>query len=292
MSAAAPRWWEDGPVLARAAGARAERAASIAARHELAATTCAPRLRPLHERMADLNRRAEAQQRAAIRIFERATQLQAAMTRREVGTGTRGAAVMAAVAGAAGASRATSTWTGLATPGGVALSSDPIAAAANELEYTLGEGPGRDGARGPGLRVDGAALEARWPVYGPAITGLGVDSVTALPLSAADVPMGSVVFFGGPAGPPSPPVAAVADVTAAFVDLMLGAGQLLDAAGFQRAGAAPALIHQAAGVLSARRLIPVADALDLLRARAFATGQSLHALADRVVTSRDMPEDT
>ena len=152
----------------------------------------------------------------------------------------------------------------------------------------MGEGPvhALPGDDTP-IRVTGPALADRWPRYGPAVTELGVQEVLAVPL----LPTGDLGALCAYNRQP-----AVTDNTAAAGRIAAALGRALlqvapylrDAKGdsaLQRFGLSDdqAVVHQAAGMVSVHSQCSVSDALALLRARAFASGQPVEQVALAVV---------
>ena len=152
----------------------------------------------------------------------------------------------------------------------------------------MGEGPvhALPGDDTP-IRVTGPALADRWPRYGPAVTELGVQAVLAVP----PLPTGSLGALCAYNRQP-----AVTDNTAAAGRIAAALGRaLLQVAPYLRdTNGDPALwhfgltddqavVHQAAGMVSVHSHWSVNDALALLRARAFASGQPVEQVALAVV---------
>jgi len=172
---------------------------------------------------------------------------------------------------------------------GVTAASDATARAAHDLEFVLGEGPAHSAvADGQGVRVAGSALVGNWPQYGLAVARLGVQAVLAMPLQPS-ARLGAVCAY---ASQPviSEQAAAAAGAVADALPLTLAqdapgscaadgvpALPLFDEADF------PAVVHQAAGMVSAQCGCGIGDALALLRARAFSTGRPAEEIAVGVV---------
>jgi hypothetical protein len=158
--------------------------------------------------------------------------------------------------------------------------SDESAGAAQELEFLLGEGPARDAtAEVRPVTAAGAALAVRWPGYGPAVTELGIDEVSAVPLGLPGACVGALAVFDpvpGLAGSDS-----FTEIAEALTRSMIlgsdGGPDLYGPADLR------AKVHQAAGMVSVRLDCPVADALELIKARAFAEGVFALSVAERVL---------
>lgn len=171
----------------------------------------------------------------------------------------------------------------------VVAASDATARAAHDLEFVLGEGPAHLAvARGQTVQVAGTALCDCWPQYGPAVANLGVRAVLAVPLMPA-AGLGAVCAYASqPAISKDAALAAIriADALpqtlAQVARASLSADDvaelpLLGEAGF------PALVHRAAGMVSQQCDCEITDALALLRARAFSTGQPAEEIAAGVL---------
>lgn len=268
--------------------ARADQAARCAERHERAwATAGTEPLRALHERMAATHRKIEERHRTSAR-------LQARYAVRRAG---RAAGQPDAPAGFVGAVAAEVGWpsTGITLLGpdmtaASVTASDPLAAAAQSVEFDLGEGPVHDAIRE--LRTVTAGMGEspdRWPHYSAAVATLGVRSMVAVPLSRDTTCVGALTVFDAS---PKDHLAALSTRLAAVADsvayLLLPAG---DGVASADGPAGPllrdrdhrAVIHQAVGMVAAQRDCSVDDALALLRARAFTENEPVDTIARMVV---------
>ena len=235
-----------------------------------------------------MHRRAEACHRAAARLHERhAAGLLAQLGQAEATLPGPGfaAATAAAVLG-------TPSTTIVLLDGqraiAVLAASDATARAAHDLEILMGEGPvhALTGTSTP-IRVAGPALCDRWPRYGPAVTELGVRAVLAVPLPPAGS-LGALCAYPRQPAITDDAVAAAGRIAAALTRALLQVPCLRDSKGdsaLRRFGLTDdlAVVHQAAGMVSARCRCTIGDALALLRARAFADGQPVGQVAHAVV---------
>lgn len=171
--------------------------------------------------------------------------------------------------------------------------SDATSRAAIELDFTLGEGPAHDLITGvrksESGSLSGRAITSRWPIYGPALSELGVRAVVVAPLGTNGTYLGALLTFR-----------ADARVTAAMInrvrDLAIGLTESLHTdTGVPDFGSIDFLVdeadihpvvHQAAGVLSVQLGLGIVDAYAMLRARAFAEGKSLDTIAANIITGR------
>jgi hypothetical protein len=166
------------------------------------------------------------------------------------------------------------------------VASDPLATAAQELEFLIGEGPAHDVvARREVVVADELAMPRRWSHYSAAMAQLGVHSVQAAPLYVHSTCLGVLTVFdpsgrGEEAGGGSLSTVADALVHTELLgfDEPDSAGSALLADGDHRA-----VVHQAAGMIIEQLGCDVADALAVLRARAFVGDEPLDAVARRVL---------
>ena len=170
-----------------------------------------------------------------------------------------------------------------------------VGAGLEESQFTLGQGPGIDAAAGaPVLVPDLAAEAARWPVFVPEATGLGVRAVFALPLRIGAIGVGTLLAHRAVPGPLVDGALADAFALAGAVTLLLlhrqstRAGRAGDG---PRPGWAPpatyrAEVHQATGMISVQLGVSLAEALVRLRAYAYADGRLIAEVASDVVARR------
>lgn len=196
---------------------------------------------------------------------------------------------MAAVATAIGVEAASVTLFGREWSAGMVAASSSTARAAYDLEFVTGEGPARD-ATDHGLHIAAAGpdLPARWPHYGPALAELGVGAVVAVPLRESFGCLGSLCLFASEPVLADGVPAAAGVMAEALTHAVLGIpdesasvgvsdSPLFDEVDYQ------ASVHQAAGMVSVQCDCDIADAMALLRARAFADGQPIEDIARHVV---------
>ncbi len=190
---------------------------------------------------------------------------------------------------------------GLGTgPSGVVLAwgREAVSVTLEDLQFTLGQGPGLDAAAGaPVLVPDLAAAAARWPVFAPAAAELGVRAVFALPLRIGAISVGTLLAHRATAGPLVDGALADAFALADAVTLLLlhrqstGTGRAGPAADGPQPGWAPpatyrAEVHQATGMISVQLGVSLAQALVRLRAHAYADGRLIAEVAADVVARR------
>ncbi|MBQ0850683.1 ANTAR domain-containing protein [Streptomyces sp. NPDC057621] len=174
--------------------------------------------------------------------------------------------------------------------------SDATSERLEDLQFVLGQGPGL-------LFQDETTVEVpdlerlllrQWPQFAAEAEVLGVAAVFVWPVHIGAVQVGTMTGYRRTTGPLTGRASTegwlVADALAQrVVRLWPSAGEAVDGPG--HAGAVDlhrAEVHQATGVLSVRLGVPLAEALDRLRAQAYTSGRSL-ADAARAVIARELP---
>ncbi|MGW2227274.1 GAF and ANTAR domain-containing protein [Streptomyces formicae] len=254
---------------------RAERAEAAAARHAFLGSQPGPG-QNLHARVAARHRRSAACHRSSA-LLQEAFARRAADWANGEGSQPR---FMTGVAEACGTASAALTLMDSRQNQLAVAVSDESARAAQDLEYVLGEGPGRDAASTHRqLHVSGPTLERRWPGYGPAVFSLGITSVAAVPLRTPDNCVGSLAVFD-----PRPGLAAfrgLADVAEALIRILL-LGPDADPELYGGTDHRDS-VQQATGMVAAHAGCSVADALALIKARAFTGDLTTEAVARRIL---------
>jgi hypothetical protein len=173
-------------------------------------------------------------------------------------------------------------------PAGIVAATDGAARELEELQFTLGEGPCVDASQTgrPVLQPDLAATgPLRWPAFAGGALQAGVRALFALPLRVGAIRVGVLDLYRDRAGPLS-----TDELTEALSFADAATLVLLDAqAGATVLVPVPVLddraeVHQATGVVSVQAAVGLAEALLLLRARAFADQQPLGELARDVLS--------
>ena len=268
---------------------RAVRAAEIADRHEHQLLTDPPMLREFHLRMATTHRQVQRQHLAAaamhtaharrLRVWINTPQRRHVLPR-----------FMASVADAADADSAALTLFGPGLVETLTAVSDSDAKAAQDLEFTLGEGPARDtmAVRHP-LQAAGPAMCHRWPHYGPAVQRLGISSLATAPVELTGVPLGALTLFGPHQHPDGSGLDSLRTVANTVAAMLLSADESdpADDLGVRSALLAEAdhraIVHQATGILSVQHGCTIPDAFALIRARAFAEDRPIESIATGIV---------
>jgi hypothetical protein len=180
------------------------------------------------------------------------------------------------------------------SPRGPVVASAAAAEELEELQLTLGEGPGIDAAGGgPVLAGDLTRPEEqrRWPAFAPAAAARGVRGMFAFPVAAGAARIGVLDVYRLRAGPLTGEEL-VQGLLFADVALVLalneraGIGAAPEGMAGGVASARRAQVHQATGMVAAQLGVPVSDALAALCAHAHARGQGLEDLAADVLARR------
>jgi hypothetical protein len=163
-----------------------------------------------------------------------------------------------------------------------------------DLQFTLGEGPGLD-AHASGRPIFAPDLAgpdvAPWSAFAPAALGRGLQGVFSFPLRADSVRLGALDLSRATPGALSRQqrldgVAMAEVVTRRLLAAQLGAPDGLLGADLDDPGTLRIEVHQATGMISEQLDIRTADALVLLRAAAYASERPIDDLAHDVVGRR------
>jgi hypothetical protein len=172
-------------------------------------------------------------------------------------------------------------------PAGIIAATDGAAVELEQLQFTLGEGPCVDASQTgrPVLQPDLArTAPLRWPAFAGGALDAGIRAVFAFPLRVGAIRIGVLDLCRDRAGPLSPDELTEALSFADAATLVLLHAQ----AGSPVRGPVPVLderaeVHQATGVVSVQAAVGLAEALVLLRARAFAEDRPVGDLARDVL---------
>ncbi|GHJ43281.1 hypothetical protein Cs7R123_06230 [Catellatospora sp. TT07R-123] len=288
-SAEANRALHKALARAEAERQRAERAADIAERHEGLLLTDPSLLREFHLKMATMHRQVQRLHDAAAAMHtSHANRLRVLTdTPERHHTLPR---FMTSVAEAANADSAALTLFGPGLVETLTVVSDSTAKAAQDIEFTLGQGPARDTvAQRRAVTAAGNRLCHRWPSYGPAVQRLGIRSVAAVPVQLTGMPLGALTLFDPHRHDNLEGLRLVAQTVATMMlpdddpncaDEDADPGALLAEADHR------AVVHQATGVVSVQHATSIPDALALIRARAFAEDRPIESIASDIVEHR------
>lgn len=179
-------------------------------------------------------------------------------------------------------------------PAGTVAVTDGAAGKLEDLQFTLGEGPGVEASRTgrPVLQPELAATgPVRWPGFTAGALDVGIDAVFAFPLRIGAIRLGVLDLYRDRGGPLDDPQLAEALAFADAATMLLLQLQSLDPDGGGPLGTVPVVadhaeVHQATGMVSVQAAVPLAQAIGLLQARAFATGSPITAVARDVLAGR------
>lgn len=182
--------------------------------------------------------------------------------------------------------------------GATLYATDPVAARLAETQVTLGAGPCASAwdSGSPALAPDLSAGNQmlRWPLFCAAATELGVRAAFSFPLSVGEISAGTLDLYRNAPGSLSPAQVRIGSLAAdaavlAVLRLSAGGGEAGDADDFVWLGPVESnheQVHQATGMVMMMLEVGPEEALLRLRARAFAAGTSLSALARRIIEQR------
>jgi len=170
------------------------------------------------------------------------------------------------------------------------FASDRVSARLEELQFTVGEGPGsgQSGVRSPTLVPDLESAAPRWPGFAPAAMGIGARAVFSFPLQVGAIEVGTLSLYRATTGPLT--AGELADVLV-FADIALrllldGSSGASGSPGYRALDGmsdARAEVHQATGMISVQLGVSLDVAFARLRARAFASNYALADVASAVV---------
>ncbi len=172
---------------------------------------------------------------------------------------------------------------------GVASALEGMAKSVQDLEFTLGEGPGVDAfARQAPVTVDDLELmDSRWPLFTGSALDLGVRSVFSLPLHSDSTTIGVLTLCSERSaaltGEQLDDALLVADLVGGLVLAMQTESASEHLASPLDTSDLRAVVHQATGMVSAQVGCDMDEALVRLRGHAFSSGQPIDELAEAVV---------
>ena len=176
---------------------------------------------------------------------------------------------------------------------GATFASNPLAASLEELQFTLGAGPGVD-AHTVGIPISECDLDMameRWPGFCGLAVAAGSRAAFSFPLRLGAARLGALSVYQLGAGPLDEEVYADALVLADVVTRGLLAGHATVPAGSWAVGLGDdgtfdPTVHQASGMVSVQLEVGVGEALARLRARAFADDTPVTTIAADVIARR------
>jgi hypothetical protein len=177
---------------------------------------------------------------------------------------------------------------------GSLCATDEVSQLIEELQYTLGEGPGVDACQQDEVVAEpdlADPVAPRWLAFtGPALRA-GVRAVFGFPLRAGTVRLGALSLYRDSPGPLTGDQHAdalvVAEAAARWVlEAQAGAPPGMVAAELEAGADFHFPVHNAAGIVSAQEGISVPEALIRLRAFAFSSDRLLADVAQDVIAGR------
>jgi hypothetical protein len=178
---------------------------------------------------------------------------------------------------------------------GTVCATDSVMSTIEELQFTTGVGPCVDAfADGRPILVPDLALEAevRWPAFSVNAVRAGVGAIFAFPLQIGAIRLGALDLYRRDPGALDSDTLAdallVADTaTAALVHMHeTSPAGTVDGDWWDSSSFFHVEVHQATGMIMMQLDVSATDALLVLRAAAFASGQSVSELAKLVVQGR------
>jgi hypothetical protein len=173
-----------------------------------------------------------------------------------------------------------------------AHASDERARAVEDLQHTLGEGPGvaasESGAAAfvPDLENLGDLSYERWPTFAKEAVDLGVQAAFAFPLLLGTSSVGALSLYRTESGSLSEEGVQHGWVTAEAVALTLAGSGSGSTAPPTIDQMDPMRVHQAAGMVMVQLGVPIDLALLRMRAAAYSEGLSVDELAEAIVQRR------
>jgi hypothetical protein len=169
--------------------------------------------------------------------------------------------------------------------------SDALAADIDELQFDLGEGPSWEASRvsRPVLTGDLRGALTTWPVFAPAAVSRGVRAIFAFPLSIGPLRFGAVDLYSTTSLELDGTDLDVATLLAGTVARRVLHRALADLASPDETGSSPfsrRVVQQATGMVLAQLDISAEDAKLVMQGHAFANGQTMMEVAERLVERR------
>jgi hypothetical protein len=178
-----------------------------------------------------------------------------------------------------------------ASPAAILAATDGTARVIEELQFGLGEGPCVDSVSTgrPVLHGDLAQTASLlWPGFTSGALEAGVAAVFAFPLQVGAISLGALDLSRDTVGPLEDEdvreaVALAGAATVLLLHLQLNSGHEEIHVDLADSLVHRAVVHQATGMIAGQMETDLADALTLLRARAFASGRPIVDVARDVV---------
>lgn len=165
---------------------------------------------------------------------------------------------------------------------------NPVVAALDQVQFKIGQGPDLDVVSDRfSVVVDDTLTEARWPAWAAEVAAAGLRSMIGTRLYTSATTIGSLNLYHESPGHFTVEDREVAHVLARHVAVALDHAQ--DTENLWRAIDARKLIGQAQGILMERYDIDADQAFGVLRRYSQDNNIKLHAVAEKLVASRQLP---
>lgn len=172
------------------------------------------------------------------------------------------------------------------------VATDELVAAVDRLQYSVGEGPCLDAARGESVIVsDVLATDVRWPAFGPGCAGeLGVLSMMSIRLPLGGDDSAAINFYATSKHAFDDSAVNVASIFGPFAALAVEQTlRAQDAHNFDEALSSSRQIGAAVGIIMARRLVNADDAFELLRRTSQDLNRKLRDIASEIEETGEVP---
>jgi hypothetical protein len=181
-----------------------------------------------------------------------------------------------------------------ASHGSTICCSNEVSSLIEELQFTLGEGPGLDAFHDgtPVLEPDLADPDAmRWPAFAPPAVAAGARAIFGFPLQVGAVCVGALNLYRDAPGSLDAEQQADAVVMAGFaarsvMTMQSDAPNGTLASAIEGGSQVRFVVHQASGMVSAQLSVTLREALIRLRGHAFANDRLVTDVAKDVVARR------
>jgi hypothetical protein len=181
-----------------------------------------------------------------------------------------------------------------ASPGISICSSNSVSSMIEDLQFSLGEGPGLDAFHHSSPVLEPALADpepARWPAFAPPAVAAGVQAIFGFPMQVGTVCVGALTLYRDAPGPLDPDQHADAVVMSGVAARSVLTMQSEGPSGLLgiEIGKGPHVrfvVHQASGMVAAQLGVTLSEALVRLRGHAFANDRLVTDVARDVVARR------
>lgn len=170
-------------------------------------------------------------------------------------------------------------------------STDSRVAKADQLQTELNEGPCLDAMwRRDFFIVHDTAADPRWPEWGPRVAALGLRSILSIRLATSEETLGALNLYSRQEAAFDEDDVDVADIFARHASVALASAREQD--GLRQAIGARHLIGQAQGILMERYGLDADRAFDVLRRYSRNNNVKLKVVADRIIATGRLPDES